>query len=292
MRFQMDSSLTIPIPSIGKDIRHSLFIFGIYPNHPEVFEQHSTSICLDTMPPPPPSAPRPRVLSHRQAERIFDTYEYLFTSPHSTREAFWDVPHLRDQYEAIAQYWATIQNPVIETAALNLEEIPDLPAPFAKRTDLDGSQLDTVLKIFRTLIVDRFRTTVVSTATKQDTISVASFLDILARVSGWRGPFLVIADDVREWKEVLEEWTDLRVLAIEGSERQRAILKEWAFPVFDRYCQRQSGAYQSNLLLTMAAVFREDPAFFTAVHWQIAVNWTDTQLELTPAFEILRPAPI
>jgi hypothetical protein len=101
----------------------------------------------------------------------------------------------------------------------------------------------------------------------------------------------MLSDNILKWRTIFEEWPHLRILTLNESNHRWRVLKEFGFPVFDRHCDRQLGAYQVALTLTDPIAYHEDLNFFGSVHWQVLANWTTTPVDLGPSFEILRSSP-
>jgi hypothetical protein len=256
--------------AVPRDVRKSLFIFGLYPQHPEVFLNTTRFAAPAADPDSSFSA-----LSHRVVAGTPEVYEYLFCV--AERDFFWDIPRLPDQIAAVAVYWERLQEPILQSVAINARDLRMPP-----------SQSNLFRQLYTSLIVDQFHNFVVETPTRREVAAIVDFLVFIRESSGWKGPFLAVTDDLSPWRNALDKTDKLRVLRFLCNSKHRDLLKDFAFPAFDKFGKRIPDAVQYNIVLTTPKVFEQQLEFFTSVRWQIGVNWSDTALDLTSQFTIMR----
>lgn len=266
----MLSPLSLPVAD-------SIFIFGIYPSHPDTLVDIPASL-LDEK--GASGSIKFRALCHRRKDNF--EFEYLFECHEMTGNYFWDLPYLEEQKYAVDEYWRSLALAVKSDVSLDLKELPDL-TPLAKLTpsQLEKAQylMHDVLRGVSELELDGKR---------ENLAIVSTILETFAAKSSWKGPFLIVSESLSRWNELLRRSHVLKTLRVSGNPPQRQLLENYVFPVFRLNGELLSSTYNYNIVIAHPKVVHEDHDFFSKIDWQGVILWSNCTLILPHRFSIKR----
>ena len=266
----MLSPLSLPIAD-------SIFIFGIYPSHPDTLVDIPASL-LDEK--GASGSIKFRVLCHRRKDNF--EFEYLFECHEMTGNYFWDLPYLEEQKYAVDEYWRTLALAVKSNVSLDLKELPDL-TPLTKLTPI---QLENAQYLMHQVILGVSELEL--DGKRENLAIVCTILETFAAKSSWKGPFLIVSESLSRWSELLRRSRVLKTLFVSGNPPQRQLLENYAFPVFGLNGEHLSSTYNYNVVIAHPKVVHEDHDFFSKIDWQGLVLWSNCAMTIPYRFSIKR----
>ena len=261
-------------------VDRAIFIFGLYPSHPETLVDVSAGCHGDAC---EDAQSEFRVLCHRKNEDF--EFEYLFESVMMKANYFWGVPVIDDQLVAVERYWNSLASAVQADAELNIREVPSHTESLLK---MSQAQREKCKMLMEKLV--NGASAIEIDGLGEDLAVVCAVFESLVAVSNWKGPFLVVSESLAKWNNVLSRSKRISTLLFTGNSQQRDLIKEFVFPAYGFSCQKIASTYRYNVVLMSRKVLCDEMEFIRSVRWQILVAWSGCPGDITARFVIRRPS--
>ncbi|OHT17283.1 hypothetical protein TRFO_41142 [Tritrichomonas foetus] len=203
------------------------------------------------------------VISHR---KVGANIEYLYQV--NTRKFsvfFWETPQNQDESLASRFYMYYLRS-----VPIGVDEKPAELPPFDSK-GLFPYQKDGVRWLIKKYI-DNKRVILADEVGLGKTAQFLSFINHVSIHSIFKGPFLIIvhSDQLYEWKQAVEDWTDLYPLIYDGSEFQCEVLRNYGFLAIDRNGITDENSLSFNILLVSYEIFNRDYEILSTYQWRIS----------------------